>query len=752
MDNRDAEAFLKPVSKAEVPDYYDVITNPMDLQTMLKKVKQKQYKSKKEFKDDLDLIWSNCFTYNATEVKNHPLRMCAKRLKVKAERLLKNITDWKERADPVIPADIASGGTRLRPNGVALNGHKRFHSPVAVKSPSPGKAIPIAAGSKKARGDIPFEERPAVVRTADGMAAFMQLDRELTGQMPPWHATQEFNRQMTTLADRLSEYAITSTDDSDGSDPRAGEVSLSTIDGEVGSKRKLNGFVDGRPRKRARTHSPEDKDTVELWWDAVQSEELFGNGLPIITHASSEPISNLSPPFSITDPPREATVRRKKKRKTKPSSNTLLYHMNNNIRTLRRVRTTHAKFASLNQANEEAGGSVLPPPDLAPEEVEDVIDERPWRPMGSGIEIGEESADDCLHWTGSKILEHAGFQGASKVALDVLAGVTSEYLLNVGRTIRFLCDKYSKKMTPEEIILHTLFESGTTRIYELERYIKDEILRYGGRLSELEKKLDTAYREATTEEAWDDDVLFQNGEDEEDGQFVMGNFADSFGEDFLGLRELGIAAEFGLSSLTIPKKLLKGKGKQGLAEGPSASKPSEPPPPFPPPPPFLPLNYKAVEHQIGLLQPYYQHRLISLSAPPVLPIPPPAPPLSSVSPEFAPPLMHPQAFSSAAADPDTPPHILPDDPPSPAHTKMGPLGQIMKGAPSAVTTKKKSKAKGAAAPMGLMAGPSEGEAAQDFIVPSPVPPAEPQRRGRPPGTTNKKKSAKAPDALPTSIA
>lgn len=45
-----------------------VIANPMDLQTMLKKVKQKQYKSKKEFKDDLDLIWSNCFTYNATEV------------------------------------------------------------------------------------------------------------------------------------------------------------------------------------------------------------------------------------------------------------------------------------------------------------------------------------------------------------------------------------------------------------------------------------------------------------------------------------------------------------------------------------------------------------------------------------------------------------------------------------------------------------------------------------------------------------
>jgi hypothetical protein len=39
--------------------------------------------------------------------------------------------------------------------------------------------------------------------------------------------------------------------------------------------------------------------------------------------------------------------------------------------------------------------------------------------------------------------------GTSRVALDVLAGVASEYLLNVGRTIRFLCDKYSNSMTAE---------------------------------------------------------------------------------------------------------------------------------------------------------------------------------------------------------------------------------------------------------------------------------------------------------------
>ena len=46
-----------------------VITNPMDLQTMLKRVKQRMYKSKREFQDDLDLIWNNCYTYNTGDVR-----------------------------------------------------------------------------------------------------------------------------------------------------------------------------------------------------------------------------------------------------------------------------------------------------------------------------------------------------------------------------------------------------------------------------------------------------------------------------------------------------------------------------------------------------------------------------------------------------------------------------------------------------------------------------------------------------------
>ena len=47
---------------------YAVIKKPMDLGTVLKKVKTQQYKDKKSFADDLNLIWDNCLEYNTWPV------------------------------------------------------------------------------------------------------------------------------------------------------------------------------------------------------------------------------------------------------------------------------------------------------------------------------------------------------------------------------------------------------------------------------------------------------------------------------------------------------------------------------------------------------------------------------------------------------------------------------------------------------------------------------------------------------------
>jgi transcriptional activator SPT7 len=83
--------FLNRVNKREAPDYYNIIKHPMDIGTMMKKLKGLQYKSKKEFVDDLNLIWSNCLTYNTDT--NHPLRKKALHLQKHSEQMLFLIPD-----------------------------------------------------------------------------------------------------------------------------------------------------------------------------------------------------------------------------------------------------------------------------------------------------------------------------------------------------------------------------------------------------------------------------------------------------------------------------------------------------------------------------------------------------------------------------------------------------------------------------------------------------------------------------------
>ena len=58
---------------------------------MTKKLKTLTYKSKKEFVDDLDLIWNNCLKYNAEPV--HPLRRNANSMRKEAEKLVPLIPD-----------------------------------------------------------------------------------------------------------------------------------------------------------------------------------------------------------------------------------------------------------------------------------------------------------------------------------------------------------------------------------------------------------------------------------------------------------------------------------------------------------------------------------------------------------------------------------------------------------------------------------------------------------------------------------
>jgi hypothetical protein len=57
---------VDPIAQ-NVPQYFDVIKNPMDLGTVGKKLKSGQYTSNEEFEADMRLIFTNCYTFNGPQ-------------------------------------------------------------------------------------------------------------------------------------------------------------------------------------------------------------------------------------------------------------------------------------------------------------------------------------------------------------------------------------------------------------------------------------------------------------------------------------------------------------------------------------------------------------------------------------------------------------------------------------------------------------------------------------------------------------
>lgn len=83
--------FLAAVKKKDAVDYHLIIKHPMDLGTIMKKLKQLAYHSKQEFVDDLHLIWANCLKYN--QAPDHPIRKHALFMRKETDRLVPLIPD-----------------------------------------------------------------------------------------------------------------------------------------------------------------------------------------------------------------------------------------------------------------------------------------------------------------------------------------------------------------------------------------------------------------------------------------------------------------------------------------------------------------------------------------------------------------------------------------------------------------------------------------------------------------------------------
>lgn len=91
QNHKQAWPFLSPVNKDGVPDYYSVITTPMDLSTVEDRLEYDAYSAPKDLVNDLKLIYSNWRQYNdATTVYTK----CANKLEKYMWCLIKEIPEW----------------------------------------------------------------------------------------------------------------------------------------------------------------------------------------------------------------------------------------------------------------------------------------------------------------------------------------------------------------------------------------------------------------------------------------------------------------------------------------------------------------------------------------------------------------------------------------------------------------------------------------------------------------------------------
>jgi transcriptional activator SPT7 len=326
---------------------------------------------------------------------------------VKADHLLKHITDRKERTDPHIPGDLTNHLPRPKVNGQvngrshsrSLSANNRNRSPslstISKVSTPIQKAASLFPIKKTPRRDVPFPDTPAITRTPQGMTLFSQLDWEICQEAGPSRLPSGIQKDtLPPLVERLQQLSplVQLDDEPEPESVHTPDDNAMLIDDVVGGKRKLyipifvrktqrkcsyfvhrNGFTDHRPSKRARFSSQyatpvsfEKDELSELWWGAVQSDTLLANGLPHIPYPSS---SSVSPSITLPQTKHPGPIskpRLKPKRRKKGSGsgsgsptteqpNSLLAMMNNNMNTMKRVRHTHAKFAALNM-NLGAGG------------------------------------------------------------------------------------------------------------------------------------------------------------------------------------------------------------------------------------------------------------------------------------------------------------------------------------------------------------------------------------------------------------
>ncbi|RIA88033.1 hypothetical protein C1645_775983 [Glomus cerebriforme] len=508
--------FLKKVSAKEAPDYYKIIKRPMDLNQVTRNFKNGQYNSKKEFTDDLYLIYTNCLTYN-TDPENY-FRKCAIAMRKKTDELLENVPE------------------------IVIKTREKYNEEM----------------KKKAEEELKKKEEERKNRAAaDAIAIAAKVQQEI--------AAEEREPEVMEQSQLIQEQVSSET-------PQIPVVLSDNMDDNE-CDRELQEMLKG-------LDTPLLSDLPELWDPEINNpdrDRLFDSKY-WKEQETKRPTLDQYPQLQFSNRGTAAMIER-------------------NIETLKQTRLLHAKLLAakhnlplghfgVNEAATTENKATEGRPQIDPKDLPPLV-------------MNRNAGFACLQRVVVKLLQHAGFESGSSMAVNILTEVAQDYLLNLGKTMRAYLDDVFNKKTPEEIIKKTLYENGVPSVKDIESYVRDDIERYGAKLRDIQRRLENAYKESLSQP----DNMGTDNEDlpENEDIFMTGSLGDGIelGDDFFGLKELG------LGNLAVPTKLLLGSSKIKPVQK-KAPEQNQKKSRYSNPPPFAPID---PEKQIGLLTEYFRNRL-----------------------------------------------------------------------------------------------------------------------------------------------
>ncbi|KAL1964087.1 hypothetical protein VTN77DRAFT_7505 [Rasamsonia byssochlamydoides] len=662
-------AFLTRVNKREAPDYYNVIKHPMDLGTMTKKLKALQYKSKQEFVDDLNLIWSNCLKYNTNP--DHFLRKHALFMRKETEKLVPLIPDIVIRDRAEVEAEerrlqlaeldgaeesddepiMSSRGRKAPgkktskkggaaparqtptgsegPSGPSGTQVKTVADPDAptegsqngLSTPPAGNLTPlgqngVGAGAPGSQVDAMEVDRFSAPNPAGVAMSALGVDVE-DPEYQVWKQVTKKDRALIAAErHRLFKGDKINPDEPALLRTKAGMrrwlKSQKQMGPEADKTHESNAQVmqpDGAGETLAEGIEEEEDRVIPDYYDVMSGIPDIPEHLLWREDAEGNVIDNSEEFLRILP----------KGLFTQPDSK-LSRKMDANMRQMQETRKICSKIGIVKQMQLQSQMYQNQFQKYNPEPF--VEQDVPTHIMNDeGPVISPWVCKAALQRSVAKILYHTGFEEYQPSALDAITDIASEFFKKIGQTMKTYMEapkvpvpdapegapKYKPAYTQQQIILHTLASVGTD-VESLESYIKDDVERLGTKLGVVHERLRAHLAELLRPAFNDGGGDGSNAFDDGSEQFIGGDFAEDIDEDFFGFKELGLDKEFGLASLSVPFHLLQNRMYNAhQAQNTNAAQAANTL--FPPPPPYPRISLQTLPSQIGLVQNFFREKL-----------------------------------------------------------------------------------------------------------------------------------------------